>query len=242
MGHGAPCPYEAAWILVFSKNCESIVCHNFTELLKHMNVYKHAAVSFAVSALLHLAFKKIQMSLACFLTGVLLDVDHVLDYYLNHELWEKFRYLRHPRELIKFLSNGYYKSKPTDKVYKPLHSIELLIPISLLYIFRIWNEMATGMLIGFATHLIMDVVPMGHIGTASMIYKIKNGFPRGGDIIKQRLSRIGVDVGKCQQCGAQGELIYHKPCSWYAGFTKRGLRKMMVLCKECHDQMHNEGK
>ncbi len=204
-----------------------------------MNIYKHTAVSFAVSALLQIVFNKIQMSIACFLTGILVDFDHILDYYINRELREKLRYLYQPRELLKFLSNGYYESKPADKVYKPLHSIELLIPASLLYISGMWNDIATGMLIGFIIHLIMDALPLGHIGAVSMIYKINNGFPRGGDIMKKRLSKIGKDVNKCESCGACGETILHKRHSWYPALTKKGLSKTMVLCKKCHDRIHN---
>lgn len=205
-----------------------------------MNVYKHAAVSLAVSALLLITLKKIQMSIACFLTGILLDIDHIFDYYVNHELVDKLEYLRHPRKLLKFLSTDYSKSKPSDKVYKPLHSVELLIPVSLLYTFGIWNEMATGMLIGFVIHLMMDVLPLGHMGAVSMIYKINRGFPRGVDVVKQRLSRIGRDVGKCQFCGARGKTVLHKHHYWYVGFTRRGLSKVMILCPDCHDRMHDE--
>ena len=100
-----------------------------------MRVQKHTAVSFAVSALLLLVFRKVQMSIACFLTGVLIDFDHILDYYLNDELNEKIGYLVHPRKLIRFLSREYLEHKPVYKVYKPLHSIELLVPAFLLYIF-----------------------------------------------------------------------------------------------------------
>ena len=205
-----------------------------------MNVYKHTAVSLAVSALLLITLKKIQMSIACFLTGILLDIDHIFDYYVNHELVDKLEYLRHPRKLLKFLSTYYSESKPSDKVYKPLHSVELLIPVSLLYTFGVWNEMATGMLIGFVIHLMMDVLPLGHMGVVSMIYKINRGFPRGVDIVKQRLSRIGRDMGKCQSCGARGETILHKHHYWYVGFTRRGLSKVMILCPDCHDRMHDE--
>jgi len=205
-----------------------------------MNIYKHTAASLAASTLLQLVFRKWQMSIACFLTGVFIDLDHIFDYYMNHELRENLRYLLHPRQFFVFLREGYDNAKPADKVYKVLHSVELLIPISVLYIFGIWNDIATGMLIGFVLHLVMDAIPLGHMGTISTIYKLKNGFPTGADIMKQRLSRIGVDLSKCQSCGAEGEIILHRNCKWYAGFTKKELKRTMVLCEKCHDRMHNK--
>lgn len=205
-----------------------------------MKVYKHAIVSFAVSALLLITLKKIQMSIACFLTGILMDIDHIFDYYVNHELMDIFGYLRHPRKLVKFLSTDYNKHKPACKVYKFLHNVELLIPVSLLYAFGIWGEVATGMLIGFIIHLIMDALPLGHIGAVSMIYKINTGFPRGADIVKQRLSKIGKDVNKCQICGVRGETVLQKHQHGYAGFTRRGLGKITIICPDCHDRMQDK--
>lgn len=205
-----------------------------------MNVYRHTAVSFAAGALLFIILRKLQMSVACFLSGVFIDLDHIFDYYMNHELRSKLGYLLAPRKLFKFLSSEYSKTESYYKVYKPLHSVELLILAPLLYVFGLWNNIATGVLVGFLIHIVMDILPLGHIGTVSMIYKISKGFPRGVDIVRQRLSRAGRDVDKCQLCGAHGETILHKRGCWYAGFTRRGLSKFMVLCSNCHDRMHNE--
>ena len=163
-----------------------------------MNVYKHVAVSFAAGALLFIILKKLQTSIVCFLAGIFIDLDHIFDYYMNHELRSKLRYLIAPRKLLKFLSNEYSKTESHNKVYKPLHSMEILIFMPFLFIFRVWNDIATGVLVGFLVHMAMDILPLGHIGVVSMIYKINKGFPRGADIVKQRLSRIGRDVDKCQ--------------------------------------------
>ena len=205
-----------------------------------MNVYKHTAVSLTASALILVIAKNAQMSIACFLTGVLIDVDHVFDYCVNRALPDLLVYLHRPGKLTKFLSHEYLKFKPYSRVYKPLHSIELLIPASLLYTFGIWNNIATGALIGFVAHIIMDSIPLGHIGVISIIYKIKRKFPTGSEILKYRLSKIGKDVSKCQSCGAYGETIAHRTRRGHIGFTKRGLSKVMILCPDCHDRIHSE--
>ena len=205
-----------------------------------MNVYKHTAVSFAVSALLLLILKKIQLSIACFLTGVLIDLDHVFDYYLNHQLRDRLAYLRHPRKLFRSLSADYASYESDYMLYKLLHSAELLIAVPFLYVFGLWNAVATGIVIGFAIHLLLDVLPMGHFGVLSLIYKANNGFPTGEDTLKRRLSRTGRDVGKCQSCGVRSETTTHKHRSSYIGFTRKALDKVMILCPDCHERMRDK--
>ncbi|MFC1713287.1 hypothetical protein ACFL6S_06460 [Candidatus Poribacteria bacterium] len=205
-----------------------------------MNIYKHTVVSFTVSTLLFLIFKKVQMSIACLLAGVLIDLDHVVDYYINHELRDRLAYLRHPRKLRKALSDDYSKYRPNYMLCKFLHSVELLIAVPILYILGIWNSIATGILVGFMTHMIADGLPMGHFGILSLIYKMKNGFPTAVDILKQRLSRVGRDVNKCQSCGVRGETVTYKRRSSYAGFARKDLSKVMILCPDCYDRIRDK--
>ena len=207
-----------------------------------MNVYKHTAASLALSALLLVIFRKLQMSVACFLTGILIDVDHIFDYIINHELKNRLRYLLHPLRLLKLLWTNHIEHGPGYKLYKAFHSLELLLPALLLYAFGIWNDIATGMLIGFSLHLIMDILPLGHIGPISMIYKVKKGFPGGADIMKWRLTKAGRNVDKCQICGACGKTPHYKYDFWYIGFTRRRLDRVMILCSDCYDQMNDEKK
>jgi len=207
---------------------------------KRMNVYKHTAVSFVISALLLLALKKIQVSIACFLTGVFIDLDHVFDYYLNHELKDRLSLLRHPRKLFSSLSADYAKYNPDYSLCKFLHSVEILIAVPFLYFFGLWNAVATGIAIGFVTHMVMDALPMGHIGVLSLIYKIRNGFPTGESILKQKLSRIGRDLEKCQLCGAGGETAIYEHRSTYAKVTKKSLNKIMILCLNCYERKRDE--
>lgn len=206
-----------------------------------MNIYKHAVISLTVSTLLLLVFKKMQMSIACFLTGVLMDLDHVFDYYINHELRDRLTYLRHPRKFFGALSSDYARYKPNYILCKFLHSAEILIVVPFLYLLGLWNAMATGILIGFLIHLISDSLPLGHVGILSLIYKTKNGFPTAVEVLRRRLSKAGRDTGKCQSCGARGETF---PCtrqSTYLGFTGTALSKVMILCPDCYEQTRDGG-
>ena len=205
-----------------------------------MKIQKHIVVSFVVSTFLLIILRKAQMSLACFLSGILTDLDHIFDYYMNGELKGKFGYLRQPRILLKHLLKKNIESNPDYKVYKPLHSMELLIPALLFYAFGMRSDVATGIIIGFVIHLIMDLLSMGHIGAISLIYKFNKGFPGGAKILKQELSKIGRDVNRCQLCNAGGETIVHRSHYWHIGFTKRSRSKMMILCPNCHDRIHDK--
>lgn len=205
-----------------------------------MDIYKHTAVSLVVSVLIMAIFRKAQMAVACFLAGVLMDADRVLDYYVNYG---RSDWSGSPSFLRKFLSslwNFHREQKQFRKVYKILHSVELLILFLLIYIFGIRNAITAGVLIGFTLHLIMDLVAFGHIGAVSLIYKINKGFPSGSDIVKHRLSRMGRDIDKCQICGTHDETVLRILCHWYIGFTRRRLNKITVLCSQCDDRGRNK--
>lgn len=205
-----------------------------------MDTYKHSAVSLTLSLILLVVFKKFQLSISCFLAGIFIDLDHLFDYTINHELREKITYLIHPKKLARFLSNYYEYGQSVDKLYKPFHSIEFILFVPILYILGLWGPIAIGITTGFLLHLIMDFIPLGHIGSISLIYKIANGFPKGSEIIKKSLIKHGIDVSRCQICGVKCETIIHKSRkTWYIGFTKKALSKIKILCEECHDKVHN---
>jgi len=149
-------------------------------------------------------------------------------------------YLRHPKKLARFLSSEYGKYKPLCKVYKPLHSIELLLPLLFLYIFGIRSDIAVGALLGFTLHLSMDAMSLGHFGSVSLIYKIKHKFPMGSDILRKRLSKIGRDVNRCQICGTCNDVKPRIYSGNYLIITKKSLREIMILCTDCHEMMADD--
>ncbi len=195
-----------------------------------MKIHKHAAVSTVISALVLVSFGRAEMSVASFLAGILTDLDHIFDYYMNHEIRCLSRLLR---RLPYLCEDG----MSPCKVYKPLHSIELLIAVLLPYTFITWNGVAAGILIGFSAHLIMDFLQLGHIGAISMIYKIAKGFPCGEDIVKQKLLRLGKDPKLCQRCGAYGETVISRPRPSHVGPAWGDMSRITVLCPICRDRM-----
>ena len=132
-----------------------------------MDVRRHVAVSAVVSILMLIILKRIQVSVACFLTGILTDLDHVFDLYVNSR---RNGESHHFRRFWNSSRDAYRNGRPFRNVYKFFHGVELLIPVPFLYIFGVWNDIATGMLIGFALHLAMDFYVLGHPGSISLIF------------------------------------------------------------------------
>ena len=207
-----------------------------------MDECKHITVSLATSALILIISRKATISITCLLSGVMVDLDHALDYYLNYRSKTIPGKTRQLRELPGFFLRVYLQREPRPRVYKILHSVEFLLLFPIFYFLGIWGEALTGILIGFMLHLVMDFIGFGHIGAVSLIYKIKMDFPCGSSIVKQRLSRIGRDIDRCQLCGVRCETALRIPHSWHIGFTRRGLGKIEVLCSKCCDRENKKDK
>lgn len=117
-----------------------------------MTVSRHIKFSLAISILLLLWWKSLFYSTISFLAGILIDLDHLLDYYVHKGLdkplnlnWIKDFYITCTD--IKF-----------DKLYLVLHSFELLTLFWLvIYKFslgKFWIAIA----IGFTQHMLLDKI------------------------------------------------------------------------------------
>ena len=81
-----------------------------------MRTEYHMATSAAISTALYLFFKSWELSVANFLTGVFIDIDHIIDY-----VAERGRDF----DVKDFFKT--FNEDLTQKVYVPLHSWELLV-------------------------------------------------------------------------------------------------------------------
>lgn len=93
-----------------------------------------------LAAVLYLLLRSAEASLALFAAGVFIDADHVFDYYLF-----KRRIELRPDKL-----NGFYAR--FGRIYIPLHSYELLVPLWLLAP----QPIALGATVGFLAHVAME--------------------------------------------------------------------------------------
>ena len=110
-----------------------------------MRIREHIAVSAVFSCGLLVITRSWAMFAVSFLSGVLVDVDHVLDYVRQHpSRYDIVHFFRTCEE---------YRLK---KVYLWLHSIEFLLPIGIAAYFT-QSVYLTGFSLGLAQHLIFDV-------------------------------------------------------------------------------------
>ena len=114
----------------------------------------HVVASTLVSGILYGMFKSWGMVIASFLSGILIDIDHVIDY------------LRaggvpcNRKEFSEFIrEKEYWKTASGHrKVNVLLHGWEWLIFLSMTAALTDWNPVVTGILIGFGHHMVLDVL------------------------------------------------------------------------------------
>lgn len=111
-----------------------------------MSPAKHAAVSAVTGLTFFYLTKSAPGALVCFLSGVLIDLDHLLDFYLGRKkICRKFS------EMEDFCLN-----EEGGKLYLILHSYELMIALWLMgivfYLPLVWFGLAVGM----SVHLLFD--------------------------------------------------------------------------------------
>lgn len=131
-----------------------------------MKVTQHIAISTVVSGLFYLATRSTASAIACFAAGILLDVDHVVDYVLNHGVSIRIDH---------FFTT--FKNDVLKYVVVFLHSWEFAL-ISFVVLWRTgWNTVAMGIVIGAGVHLLLDNMFNGHSSFAYFLtYRLINGF------------------------------------------------------------------
>ncbi|NLB60486.1 MAG: hypothetical protein GX806_05400 [Lentisphaerae bacterium] len=116
-----------------------------------MKLPHHAIASLIVSGLVWLWLRSAAAAGACFLAGVFVDLDHVLDYSLQYG--RRIRW----RHLIAVFETGLF-----ENIYIFLHAWEwILVMLVLLWLID-WKPALLGLLIGFGTHLAMDQIGNRH--------------------------------------------------------------------------------
>ena len=139
-----------------------------------MKPTSHVVISLSVFTLLYLVFRSHLLALAAFLSGIFIDIDHLLDYFREHGFnldVEKFVY---------FGTNYRY-----EKATIFLHSWELFLIYSVIVFISPANEILFGIFMGYLVHLIFD--QFGNLSrplSYFLIYRWKNNF------IREKLWRI----------------------------------------------------
>lgn len=131
-----------------------------------MKLAHHLAISAGVSAVVWFLFQSMTATIACFLTGILLDIDHIIDYVANYGWKIRIKHLFQAFEYEVF-----------ENIFVFLHSWEFVaIYLALLWLID-WKPVALGAGIGIFAHLLVDHLfndhsPLGYF----LSYRIWHGF------------------------------------------------------------------
>jgi len=119
-----------------------------------MKPSRHIIASLTLGAALWFLTRSLYAGLLCFASGVLVDVDHIVDYIIQHD-WKSITFkniYEACEQTVK--QKGDLKFK---KLYIILHSAEIALLLWLVTIYT-KNIYLLGITSGYSLHLIMDFV------------------------------------------------------------------------------------
>jgi len=132
-----------------------------------MKLRSHVIASIIFSTLFFVVFKSWTIATVSFFSGVLIDIDHVFDYFLEFrkrfEVKEFFD-VHHNRKILFFMAI--------------FHSWELLALLSICAFLMSWNPWIVGTVIGFTQHIILDQIFNKNFNRLIYFFfwRMKNGF------------------------------------------------------------------
>ncbi len=132
-----------------------------------MKLRSHVIASIIFSSLFFLVFKSWPIAVSSLFSGVLIDCDHVLDYF-----WEYRKRVR-AKEFFDVCNNG--KNSFFCSIF---HSWELLALLSIFLPSMNWNPWIVGITIGFTQHIVLDQIFNRELTmlTYFVLWRLKNGF------------------------------------------------------------------
>lgn len=121
----------------------------------------HAASSALAAGLLYFLFKSWSMALSCFLSGVLIDLDHVYDYV------KEFGF---PFKIRDFVNTVY--NNGISRLTFVFHSWEILLLLVVIAWYSNWRLWIVGIFIGLGIHMVLDKLNNGErLRTYSFIWR-----------------------------------------------------------------------
>ncbi len=112
-----------------------------------MKLKQHIAISLLFSASLFVVFKSWIVFTSSLISGVLIDLDHVLDYFRENGINLRIK------QFFKIFHN-----KEHSSIVLILHSWELLILLRISAFIVRWNPWIVGTAIGFTQHVVLDQI------------------------------------------------------------------------------------
>ncbi len=142
-----------------------------------MRIKGHIVSSGVISFMVYLISRSPVNGIVSFLAGVFIDLDHIVDYYLNYGVNYKLK------EVYVTLCES-----RLDKFYVFLHSFELLVIFWILIFLIPLNNIFCAIAIGFTQHVFLDQIhnpikPRAYF----LAYRIANKFSREAIIDMSRV-------------------------------------------------------
>ncbi len=107
----------------------------------------HITISIILSGILYTCFRSWGLAIGSLVAGIFIDVDHIIDYTIENGL--NFN--------IKNFFSFFYEKK-FSKIFLIFHGWELLLVLIVLAKLTDWNYWATGALIGYGQHIVLDQI------------------------------------------------------------------------------------
>jgi hypothetical protein len=128
----------------------------------------HTLVSLGFGLAFYFVFRSFAGALICFFAGILVDVDHYVDYVRDRGL---------NLNLKRFFEYGY--GLEYDRLFILFHAYEYFVPLAFMLVLSGYNLFVAAVFTGFAQHLLFDqftnpVKPLAYFIT----YRLKNRFSR----------------------------------------------------------------
>lgn len=131
-----------------------------------MKIEHHLTLSIIISTVVYTIFKSWGLSIASLITGIFIDFDHIIDFFIEHGL--RF----HMKEFLPFF---YYEKH--RKITLLFHGWEWLFCLGVAAIMTEFNPWVTGVLIGYGHHIVFDYFySKTSIRTYSLIWRWKKNF------------------------------------------------------------------
>lgn len=213
-----------------------------------MKVTNHAKLSILLSVPAAYMTDPLTGVVGCLIGGVLMDSDHVIDYYLNYRI---------PFNREGFLNPKLVKSLILDSTLKVTRMLRPIKrnpdgPVRSFVIFHtieFWLLIIPFMgnikpflfpvIIGWTGHLVSDYLTWKRPWYAfSFIYRYFKGFDLDESMkYMNRLRETGIDLTICRDCGMKGiQELHYEPIG--GDYRKGPIENFVVLCPGCHDLRH----
>lgn len=136
----------------------------------------HVAASITISGILFLIFRSWGLAIASFVSGIFIDLDHVIDYIFEHGLHLDVKKFFH------FFYGEQYK-----KLTLILHGWEWPVLLVIASWLTDWNPWITGLTVGWGQHMLFDrFYNISTFGSYSFFWRLKNGFDTNKILLKNR--------------------------------------------------------